>query len=219
MSANAAVMLAQWSYQPRVRTATRVHPDGCRDVIVVTAADGRRDWFVSDLDNTTRTVVVNGLERYEGIRLRPGASIDTVILAAELAQADMGRASVVTVVEASCSIDVNIREAIAGLSSRTLSITAHAREQGLGARQLQRLFASQGLPPPLFWMALARARRTVAALPQADSLASLALDMGYSDQAHMGREFRRWFGTTPARLRRDKPRLEELLASGLATGS
>jgi AraC-like DNA-binding protein len=35
----------------------------------------------------------------------------------------------------------------------------------------------------------------------ANSLAELAADQGFSDQAHMTREFRHWLGVTPAQVR------------------
>lgn len=79
-----------------------------------------------------------------------------------------------------------------------------ARDLGVSARTLQRRFVQSGLPSPEFWRLLARARRAAGLLATAAPLAGIACDCGYSDQAHMTRDFARWFGTSPAQLRRDK---------------
>ena len=45
------------------------------------------------------------------------------------------------------------------------------------------------------------------------SIADVALDSGYADQSHMGRQFRRFLGTTPSRFR------ETILSQGSTTSS
>jgi AraC-like DNA-binding protein len=83
-------------------------------------------------------------------------------------------------------------------------------------RTLQRQFRENALPPPGFWLGLARARRAALELRTGAPLADIAADAGYADQAHMTRAFRQWFGATPAQLREDACRLALLAQSGLA---
>ena len=74
-----------------------------------------------------------------------------------------------------------------------------AREFGLGVRSLQRLFREfVGVSPK--WMVrrfrLQEAAETLAAADRVD-WSELALDLGYADQAHFNRDFKRLIGTTP----------------------
>jgi AraC-like DNA-binding protein len=79
-----------------------------------------------------------------------------------------------------------------------VTVDALARETGLGARQLERLFRhAVGLSPKT----LARLARFQAALRACEAGAPLAragLAAGYADQAHFTREFRRVAGITPS---------------------
>jgi len=83
------------------------------------------------------------------------------------------------------------------------SIKSLASELNLGLRAFQTRFRQAvGLSPKEF----ARVMRLQTTLRMLDdkevSLAELALDGGFSDQAHASRELRRMTGLTPARLRR-----------------
>lgn len=71
---------------------------------------------------------------------------------------------------------------------RTLS-TGFRRHFGLGLKQYDRIGR--------FERAVARVRN-----PTGESLAAIAATTGYSDQAHMTRDFRDLSGRTPATLRR-----------------
>ncbi|MEO7795240.1 MAG: helix-turn-helix domain-containing protein [Thermoanaerobaculia bacterium] len=73
-------------------------------------------------------------------------------------------------------------------------------ESGLGPRQLQRLFEEHvGVRPK--WVIqryrLHEAAERIAASPEHD-WADLALELGYADQAHFVRDFRRFVGSAPA---------------------
>jgi transcriptional regulator GlxA family with amidase domain len=76
-------------------------------------------------------------------------------------------------------------------------------ELSIGSRQLRRRFHhAVGYGPKTLHTVL-RFKRLVDALrgrPGAD-LATIAFELGYSDQAHMSRESRRWSGRTPVQLR------------------
>jgi AraC-like DNA-binding protein len=71
---------------------------------------------------------------------------------------------------------------------------------GCSARQIERtVMAEIGLPPKLL-LRILRVQSAIAAIHQAPlrSLVDLAAMLGYSDQAHMNRDFRLLTGNTPA---------------------
>ena len=77
----------------------------------------------------------------------------------------------------------------------------------LSPHSLRRLFrAHAGIGPKTF-ARIERFRRLVRRLPGRASWATLALETGYVDQAHMIREFRAFSGTSPARYRAVAPDL------------
>lgn len=80
-----------------------------------------------------------------------------------------------------------------------LSIERLAASHGVGYKQLERSFARDvGLTPKHF-ARVARVQRALelaTSLPGA-SLARLAVDSGYADQAHFTREFSRLIGVAP----------------------
>jgi AraC family transcriptional regulator len=53
---------------------------------------------------------------------------------------------------------------------------------------------------------LSRARALIREKGHAMSLAEIAVTCGFFDQAHLGRHFRRFFGTTPAAFLREQKR-------------
>jgi AraC-like DNA-binding protein len=103
--------------------------------------------------------------------------------------------------------------AIAG-SGGTLSIGALAAAEGVSRKRLIQLFReSVGLPPKRI-ARLVRFERAMALLLQrpAVRLADIALDSGYSDQAHFNRDFRAMTGATPGTIFDQLP--PELLQTG-----
>jgi AraC-like DNA-binding protein len=77
-----------------------------------------------------------------------------------------------------------------------------ARETGWSRRHLAARFRTEvGLTPKVFGRIL-RFRRAAAELasPAGRSLAEIALDCGYYDQAHLNRDFREFSGRTPTEL-------------------
>ena len=74
---------------------------------------------------------------------------------------------------------------------------------GLAPRALQRWFARHIGMAPRDYLRVLRFRETMRALPQEDAtLAEMAADRGYADQAHMARDFRVMAGAPPRRARR-----------------
>ncbi|MCA1243173.1 helix-turn-helix domain-containing protein [Stappia stellulata] len=195
-----------------------VLPDGCRDLIMVEAPGAKPSGFVSELHSSP--VLSTGFApgtRLTGYRLAPGTRIDAARLLARIAEAAEDLLSPERLIEEHCARAPATVEVFAAIEARPDATTAElARRLAVTPRTLQRQFRDNALPAPGFWLGLARARRAALRLGEAAPLAEIAADAGYSDQAHMTRAFRQWFGTTPARLKRDAPRLALLAQSGLA---
>jgi AraC-like DNA-binding protein len=76
-----------------------------------------------------------------------------------------------------------------------------ARELGISARQLQRrVLAATGYAPKLLHRVLRFQRALVALGDPSTTLAGVAADAGYLDQAHLTREVRALAGATPKEL-------------------
>lgn len=87
------------------------------------------------------------------------------------------------------------------LSDNTLRTGVIADELSLSIRQVQRIFAPLGMTPSQF---IYKRRVNLAAYrlrtgPSRGSITDLAMDLGFSDTAHMCRLFRRQIGTSPMR--------------------
>lgn len=83
-----------------------------------------------------------------------------------------------------------------------------AARLGVGTRRLQRLFAEHVGVPPKWVINRSRihAAAEAAVAPEPVDWATLAADLGYSDQAHLVRDFTAAVGTPPARYARDAAR-------------
>lgn len=79
-------------------------------------------------------------------------------------------------------------------------IDSIARAASVGRRQLERLFQLQVGVTPKEFCSLVRFDSAVRQIASRNSWADLALDAGFSDQAHFVREFSRRAGTTPGRF-------------------
>jgi AraC-like DNA-binding protein len=83
-----------------------------------------------------------------------------------------------------------------------VSIDDLARHSGAHTRTLGRLFdRAVGLSPKRF-ARVVRLQAALGALPAGKGWTRVALDLGYSDQAHFIRETRELFGTTPGEMTR-----------------
>jgi AraC-like DNA-binding protein len=97
--------------------------------------------------------------------------------------------------------DKRIMSAVSMLETGATTIGAVATRLNLSRQRLHALFLENvGLSPKVFGR-VARFQRAVRLIRTADeSAASIASEAGYSDQAHMIREFRVHTGATPATL-------------------
>ena len=79
---------------------------------------------------------------------------------------------------------------------------AHAAfELGVEPTRLARAFAGTFGLPPHAWVTSRRLELARGRILEGASLADVAADAGFVDQAHLTRRVRQWFGTTPAALR------------------
>jgi AraC-like DNA-binding protein len=84
----------------------------------------------------------------------------------------------------------------------SISLDDLGAETGLSAFQLIRGFrAAYGLPPHAY-QKLVRLQRAEQALRQGNTIAAVAADCGFSDQAHLTRAFKSFRGVTPGQFRR-----------------
>jgi AraC-like DNA-binding protein len=105
--------------------------------------------------------------------------------------------------------DARLSRAVATLTRAAgeLPIPAVASEVGVGERQLERLFVERvGYGPKLFArvVRLDAATRAIATRGTTSSWATVAARCGYSDQAHLVREFRALTGVTPVVYARER---------------
>lgn len=91
------------------------------------------------------------------------------------------------------------------LSQTGATVDGVGRAVGLSGRELRRRFLFHVGYGPKVLQRVLRFRgfvRALAATPTSTSLADLAVDHGYADQSHLGRECRLLSGSSPAALRR-----------------
>jgi AraC-like DNA-binding protein len=208
------VALDLWRFAAARPMAVQVAPDGCRDLIVVVPGAGAPACFVSALADTTQTPRFETGDRAVGVRLRPGAEFDEACLLARVRHGErIDDSDLLAAIGAAVHLDRRVQEALDCLQEAPPLELARAR-LGVSERSLERLLVQHTQRRPLYWRRLARARRCARALSGAEPLAHLAADHGYSDQGHMARDLGRWFGATPAQLRRMPAFLENLGASG-----
>lgn len=87
------------------------------------------------------------------------------------------------------------------------SIHNFCDRSGVHIRQLQRWFRNLVGVSPVKYLRVRRAQRALACLSdhRPADLAHIALRCGYSDQAHLSREFKQIYGDSPKRFFADKP--------------
>lgn len=201
----------RWDHHSSRAERHLVLPDGCRDVLILRRPGAEEEVTLTDFDLCPRAVTTSPSVRMTGYRLRPGALLCRDALAAIAANPDQAGAIIADV----CGAPGDLEYVISALSAPGATIPAVARTAGVSIRTLQRQFRTKGLPPPDFWRLLARARRAAVMLAGPDPLAEIACTCRFSDQAHMNREFARWFGVSPARLRADPATLDLLAQPAL----
>ncbi|SJZ82394.1 AraC family transcriptional regulator [Consotaella salsifontis] len=195
-----SVGFEKWFHRAEDESFPVVFPDGCRDVLIVRRKGEPAKVVFTEFDHRPRRAALTAGTEITGYRLRPGACIEPDALDA-LALEPEAAAIILT---RALAVAAEIDEAIMALTKPHASLRRVSADLGVSPRTLQRRFRHLALPGPDYWRLLARARRAVAMLALPASLADIAGECGYSDQAHMTREFARWFGATPHGVRRNK---------------
>jgi len=113
-----------------------------------------------------------------------------------------------------CTKPENLTEALNCLASDKRTVLCAANELGVSLRSLQRLVRTGTGQTPVFWLSLARIRKAGRLLVKDKKLTDVAIETGFSDQAHMNREMKRWFGKTPNQVKSDPDLLNAVVESG-----
>lgn len=207
-------ILCQWKAIDGVGGPFEILPDGCRDLIFVNETGQPPSWMISDLQNETKSAVSAPNTEHFGLRLTPGAMINCGALLDYVRNIDHFDDLGIANIDEFVSVDPNIIEALNALAQSNGSVKLAQKQAGLSARSLQRLLVRTTGQTPSFWTMLARARKSATQVNGHDRLSEIAYEYGFADQAHMTREFRRWFGISPAALRKEPTILEQLNAAG-----
>ncbi|GAB4090086.1 AraC family transcriptional regulator [Hydrogenophaga soli] len=211
-------LLTAWvhtaSAQPGADEPAWIPPDGCQDLIGVQTPDGVTTWHVFALAQRAETVCLPPGVSVRGYRLHPGSQVDdATLLALTRHQPFEADAEVRTALAHTSRLNPNVQEALHALAHAP-SVAAAAHSLGVSLRTLERLTHRHTQQTPGFWRGLARVRQAARALTTPCPLAELAVDHGFSDQAHMNLAFRHWLGCTPTQLRASPDRLALLHATG-----
>ena len=229
-----APVLSAWHHISENASRMLVLPDGCRDFIIRSNRHQFSMHMVSPLDDTARYVDSESGDTYYGWRLHPGASRNRAqgrsqvseelikdLVARFQADPTHGTVQVLNLLDELFSVDTEIVDALNSLKEQQ-SVLHAARDVGVSERTLQRWLTEKTGRSPAFWRALARARQSAQSLLKRvniDSrinLAELAADFAYADQAHLCREFQRWFGCSPGTMLRSPTYQELIMADGYA---
>jgi len=214
-------IVCKWSTQlPKGSVA--VWPDGCRDVIAIFEKKQPLRIICSGLDASVRNVVCTDETRFLGVRLAPGVTFPWDQEGSEKMRLDV---SILKHLPSFCrpwdfgtdheDVFNELVRQIAYLASpapnwlgdyfQHLWTEKKGRDCAFSERSLRRKLVQTTGASPKFWQRLARVRKAGMAISRSDHpLAAIAADYGFSDQAHMNREIRRWFGCTPMMLRANR---------------
>lgn len=211
-------ILATWNAAPKVDGIVRVSPDGCRDLILQINPGARPVWFISALEDHTLSVRVSSGVRFVGLRLQPGMLLEEEPLITAIKGRDLEPDRVVALICDYTRSSSQLEEMLACLAEAS-SVAEAATWLGVTPRTLQRLVMAHTGQSPGYWLRLARMRRAARAVLALEeggrtSLAAIAADHLYADQAHMTRDFRKWLGISPAALRADAEMAAQLQESG-----
>ena len=214
-----------WSLEAASDAPQLVVPDGCMDILMRFGQATHTVDVVGSMTRSERAVIRAG-ESFLGIRFKPGrlplfADIDCASLVnrtiSSLDTQSHKMGETLLRVRRDCYIEEKIQlleRALVVTSdplSGHLAIDALIASEGststaeladianLSERQLRRQFISlTGLPPKVLARVL-RFRKAFGALQSksAMGLAAIALDCGYTDQAHFSHEFKEFVGCPP----------------------
>lgn len=203
-----------WQHTATTAQSTVVPPDGCRDLIWHALPGQRPAWFITPLADSTYSVPGTVGERYCGFRMRPGAMLDEARLFTLLQTQRLHDPNEALPLLLDCMhVDDGLTDALDSLAAHA-TVASAAQQLGVSERTLQRLVQAGTGRSPVYWKCLARLRGAALELHQFPTLADCAAAHGYTDQAHMVREFKRWLGAAPSAVRARPQLLAALAGSG-----
>lgn len=207
-------------------------PDGCLDLVLEVTTNSYRAWIYGSTTRPT-AIPCTADTHYLGIRFRPGQSRHFITAAAReitdgredlrtLMRFPSERVAARIATEALFDdLDEILLEALhrappveSYIDGVIRYVDAHhgdtriddfAVRFGKSRRQMERMFLQTVGVPLKFFCTISRLRRAADLIvqPASCSLTNVAHDAGYSDQAHMTRDFTRLAGVSPGRLRAD----------------
>jgi len=208
--------LAEWTFESYTNCETYVLPDGCRDFILLKSAKQSGAWFISDLSDIPYSVSTTAGSNISGIRLQPGVELCLDNLSDWLRGKNPAVLFGSDQMDEFCVRAPNLAEALDCLASNKRTVQCASKELGVSLRSLQRLVKTGTGQTPYFWFSLARIRKAGRSLIEDRKLSDIAIESGFSDQAHMSREMKRWFGKTPNQIKSDPEFLTTLSEPGYA---
>jgi len=207
-------LLATWSVQTSTCSLTTVVPDGCRDLIIKTVEGAPPHWFVSPLFDHAKSILVEEHSVLMGFRFKAGVEIAEAELIDFIKQKPPYPDDVKHYLDDFTRLDCAVEEALDCLASDVLSIKEASLRLGVSSRTLQRLVLAKTGRTPSYWFQLARARKAARCISGSVGFSEAAEQYGFSDQAHMNREFRRWFRATPSEILKSPTIIEQLHDTG-----
>ncbi len=203
-------VLEEWEFSAQDNGVSVVIPDGCRDLLFWAATGKKPHWQVTSLDDTAYSVDINVQDYLKGYRLRPGVLVDIASLLNAVNPLDT-QGDITDIINEFSELSSDVHEALENLASSP-TVSAAATVLGVSPRKLQRICAKTRRRPAA-WLSIARARKAARTV-LLDDPAQTAQDAGYADQAHMCREFNRWFGVSPLKLRSRPDIIAQLNSKG-----
>jgi AraC-like DNA-binding protein len=213
-----------WSLQPFIQDSVhRVTPDGCADILFTRDGETAALEVVGPMTSYRDHPIAEGQSLF-GVRFRPGMGrailgvpgariADGVLplsdlwgsrvgeLLARLSEASTAEqcAAVFSAVLPMTTAASPVQRAVASIELRRgcVSLDEVARDVGVSTRQFRRLCLEETGLTPKFLARVIRFRHVLSRVGDGGSLADLALDCGYYDQAHCINEFREFSGRTP----------------------
>ncbi|MCC5995716.1 MAG: AraC family transcriptional regulator [Oceanicaulis sp.] len=205
------VRFQKWTYEVARAFDAPVFPDGCRDVIILRRPGQPARIQLTPLDFRPRQAAIPAGAALTGYRLRPGAKVSAAVFDAIAADPEAAD----DILHNDLTVSDDVDQTLRALTAPGAAPGSVSRDLGVSVRSVERLLNRFDLPPPGYWRLLARVRRAAGQLKASLPLADIACDSGFSDQAHMTREFARWFGAAPAQVRRNRRVLDLLCQPAL----
>lgn len=188
-----------WHSKVTKHKSVYVVPDGCQDVIFSLQKNSPPQVYLSPLYLQTINVEMEPETEMMGFRLRPGCEVKQLDKSGLLSSLH-STSKLTDQIENATHTNENISEVLHCIKQHGTSIQHCANQLGVSPRTLQRVISRNTPRSPSFWLRLARARQSAKTLVDGGIFTEVAYQYQYTDQSHMCREIKHWFGVTPSEL-------------------